>query len=417
MNNLKLNTVFDTILAPVIPLLKEEAQQIKDDAITYKLSFYFFTLNLLYGVIKTIKSIGLLVTNIKTSPEAQELGLVQASKSMYSEAFTRYSPAIFRRIFYRLLEQLNFLEIPEIKHLGRLLCIDGSIFPAFQSMAWAHYKKTHNALKLHLALELNRMLPVHFISTYANFSEKKALLKMLEAGVTYIADRGYVSFPLFYQITKNQAFYIIRTKANVKYTFQEILSVCIPPQWQPFLSQVTDSKIIFTNDKRQAIYRLVTFCAGGETYFIATNRFDLKTHEIILLYAYRWQIELLFRCLKRTFHALHLWSHDPRGIEVHFHIYLIAYLLLLNFKQACELQELAPSENPDSDEPGRETSSQSTGRGSTHSRLPLACGIVSILGARLRTYWKIGIHWLTTVQNVLIQPLTKHMVGLICARQ
>ncbi len=131
MNNLKLNTVFDTILAPVIPLLKEEAQQIKDDAITYKLSFYFFTLNLLYGAIKTVKSIGLLITTIKTSPEAQELGLVQASKSMYSEAFTRYSPAIFRRIFYRLLEQLNFLEIPEIKHLGRLLCIDGSFFPPF----------------------------------------------------------------------------------------------------------------------------------------------------------------------------------------------------------------------------------------------------------------------------------------------
>ena len=88
------------------------------------------------------------------------------------------------------------------------------------------------------------MLPVHFISTYANFSEKKALLQMLQAGVTYIADRGYVSFPLFYQITKNQAFYIIRTKANVKYTCQEILRVCIPPQWQPFVSQVTDSKII-----------------------------------------------------------------------------------------------------------------------------------------------------------------------------
>ena len=140
MNNLKLNTVFHTILAPVIPLLKEEAEQIKDDAITYKLSFYFFTLNLLYSVFKTIKSIGLLVTDVKTSPEAKEIGLVEASKSMYSEAFTRYSPVNFRRIFYRLLEQLNFLEIPEIKSLGRFLCVDGSFFPAFQSMAWAHYR-------------------------------------------------------------------------------------------------------------------------------------------------------------------------------------------------------------------------------------------------------------------------------------
>ena len=39
MNNL--NTVFGTILAPMIPLLEEEAEQIRDDAITYKLSLYF----------------------------------------------------------------------------------------------------------------------------------------------------------------------------------------------------------------------------------------------------------------------------------------------------------------------------------------------------------------------------------------
>jgi IS4 transposase len=80
------------------------------------------------------------------------------------------------------------------------------------------------------------------------------------------------------------------------------------------------------SDKTQGIYRLVTFVALGETYFIATNRFDLKTYEVIMLYAYRWQVELFFRCLKRSFNALHLWSHDPNGIEVHFHSYLIAYL-------------------------------------------------------------------------------------------
>jgi hypothetical protein len=89
-----------------------------------------------------------------------------------------------------LLEQLNFLEIPEIKALGRLLCIDGSVFPAFTSMDWAHYRQTGNALKIHLMLELNRMLPVQFISTDTNSSEKTALLAMLESGVTYIADRG-----------------------------------------------------------------------------------------------------------------------------------------------------------------------------------------------------------------------------------
>ena len=243
---------------------------------------------------KRIKSIGLLVTDIGTSPDAKDLGLVKASRSMYSEAFVRYDPAIFRRLFHRLLETLNFLEIPEMKALGKLLCIDGSVFPAFRTMEWAYYKETANAVKIHLVYNLNRMIPVQFIVTDANSSEKKALLAMIEAGVTFIADRGYVGFSLFDRIARSNAFFIIRIKANMKHTSQEVLTVCIPPQWQLYVSQVTDSKIAFSNDKQQSVHRLVPFVASGEYYAIVTNRFDLKTYEIIMLYAYRWQIELFF---------------------------------------------------------------------------------------------------------------------------
>ena len=234
MSHPEQNTVFVEIMSPVFPLLKEQAGQLEKDALTYKLSFYFFALNLLYAIIKNIRSIGLLVTDIRTSPEASALGLVNASKSMYSEAFTRYDPSLFRRIFYRLLEQLNFLEIPEIKALGRLLCIDGSVFPAFASMDWAHYRKTGNAIKIHLVLELNRMLPVQFICTDANSSEKTALLAMLESGVTYIADRGYLSFSLFHQIVKKKAFFLIRIKTHLKYTTQEIMN----PWDTPAMAQI-----------------------------------------------------------------------------------------------------------------------------------------------------------------------------------
>jgi hypothetical protein len=67
-------------------------------------------------------------------------------------------------------------------------------------MIWASYKKNAKAIKLHLAFELNRMIPVQFLNTEANASERKVLLNILEAGVTYVADRGYVCFNLFYEI-------------------------------------------------------------------------------------------------------------------------------------------------------------------------------------------------------------------------
>gem|GEM_PF-5661216 len=57
-------TVFETIVQPLLPLLKEEANSLKDDAQIYKLSLYYFTLSLVYAVIKQIQSIRLLITEI-----------------------------------------------------------------------------------------------------------------------------------------------------------------------------------------------------------------------------------------------------------------------------------------------------------------------------------------------------------------
>jgi hypothetical protein len=78
---------------------------------------------------------------------------------MYSEAFSRYNPTLFQTLFLSLLEQLQFLGIPEIQALGRFILLDGSIFPAIKTMSWAVYKRSNNALKLHLAFELNRRFP------------------------------------------------------------------------------------------------------------------------------------------------------------------------------------------------------------------------------------------------------------------
>ena len=84
-------TIFETIIQPLLPLLKEAANRLKDDAQLYKLSLFYFTLSLSYAVIKQIKSIRLLITEIKTNPDLKKFDFILASPSMYSEAFSRYA--------------------------------------------------------------------------------------------------------------------------------------------------------------------------------------------------------------------------------------------------------------------------------------------------------------------------------------
>ncbi|MBK8754548.1 MAG: hypothetical protein IPL99_24160 [Candidatus Competibacteraceae bacterium] len=98
----------------------------------YKLSLYYFMVSLIDAVINKTQSIRLLITEIKTNPDLKKLGFVLASPSMYSEAFSRYKPEVFQRIFAKLIEIIEIKDLPEIRTLGRFILLDGSLFPAFK---------------------------------------------------------------------------------------------------------------------------------------------------------------------------------------------------------------------------------------------------------------------------------------------
>lgn len=407
---------FEKIIEPVILLIKEEQNRLKNDEKLYKLSLYYFMVSLIYAVINKTQSIRLLITEIKTNPDLKKLGFVLASPSMYSEAFSRYKPEVFQRIFAKLIEIIEIKDIPEIRTLGRFILFDGSLFPAFKNMEWAQYTSKCQALKMHLAYELNRMIPVQFMSSEANYSERKVFMELLEAGVTYITDRGYLAFDIFQQVTEKQAFFITRIRYNMRASIQTVLEVNIPESWNFYLSEVTDALVIFSGDKSKVTYRLVCFYVLGEWYRITTNRLDLKTSEIIILYAYRWQVELFFRCIKRTLDALHLWNHEPNGVKIQFYIYLIVYVLLIYFKQTLvkeqESQKEALRVLKDSSSK-KEDHLRKTGG----SRLPVEYSLVSFLGSKLKKLWKISIHWLICIKNLLLHPMTDEHRDIILSTQ
>ncbi|MDL1987879.1 MAG: transposase [Deltaproteobacteria bacterium] len=132
-----------------------------------------------------------------------------------------------------------------------------------------------------------------------------------------------------------------------------------------------------------------------------------------MLYAYRWQVELCFRFIKRTLKGIHLMCYNPRGVQIQFYLYMVAYLLLLSFKQECEI-----SQNPSSENVSAEEVHQATYSNSDNSPQPgrfYVCGLVSLLGRRLKKYWKIGVHWLIAVKNYLAEIFNDNIAQNLAA--
>ncbi|MCP4398186.1 MAG: IS4 family transposase [bacterium] len=325
-NSLSAPTVFDTLLEPVQAFVEQqEHERTRHHNETFRY-LEFFRL-LVYYVVSDIPSIAILLkTYLKKGLVSPALQLRHVPRSTFHEAFERFSPDLFRAVFVFLLDTLTLQTVPELAALGVFYCIDGSLFPTLRSMRWAEYKTTCQAVKLHLCFELNRMIPVDIVVGTGKSSERDALRQMLVAGVTYIADRGYVCFRLFHDVLKAQAHLLFRMKANLKYQVQTTLPIHVPLAARTLFREITDQLISCPNDPYRHTYRLVTFHVGATAFLLLTDRHDLTTFQVMLLYAYRWQVERIFRFLKRTMNGIHLINHSQDGVTIQFYLLLIVSL-------------------------------------------------------------------------------------------
>lgn len=426
-------TVFETLLEPIQAYVEQQNEQRTlhhNETYSYRdffrlLAFYF---------VSDIPSIALLLTTyLKKGLVSSALKLRYVPRSTFNDAFERFSPNLFRDVFVFLLSTISLQVVPELAALGVFYCIDGSLFPTLCSMQWAEYRSTRQALKLHLCFELNRMIAVDFLVGTGKSSERDALRQMLTAGVTYIADRGYVCFQLFHDVLEAEAHLIFRMRANLQYEVQTLLTVQVPAAVRLVFREISDQWISCSNDPHAQRYRLVSFWAGSSQFLLLTDRDDLTTFQVILLYAYRWQVELIFRFLKRTMNGIHLINHSQDGVTIQFYMLLIVSLLQLRLKQHVvnhrQQRDAHAPQEPKSPQDSKASQSSSQDQppttGSSTPTVPVFHQLppdrdlshpyrfFEMIGEKLATYWKLGIHWLSTLRHILHYPFNEHALELL----
>lgn len=420
-------TVFDALLSPIQAYVEQQDQQRKlhhNETFSYA---EFFRL-LAYYFVSDIASIALLLdTHLRKQLVPAALKLRYVPRSTFNDAFERFSPDLFRDVFVFLLSKIQLQVVPELAALGVFYCIDGSLFPTLCSMHWAEYRSTCQALKLHLCFELNRMIAVDFLVGTGKSSERDALRQMLSEGITYIADRGYVCFQLFHDILEAQAHLLVRMRANLVYQVHTSLTVQVPSAVRLVFREITDHMIVCSNDLHAHRYRLVTFWAGSSQFLLLTDRDDLTTFQVMVLYAYRWQVELIFRFLKRTMHGIHLINQSQEGVTIQFYMLLIVSLLQLRLKQQAMVSQTThdTSESSEPDPSQDSTPPQDSMPDTVETPVPVFHRLPSehnvshpyrffeMIGEKLAAYWKLGIHWLTTLRQILHYPFTDEALELL----
>ena len=136
-----------------------------------------------------------------------------------------------------------------------------------------------------------------------------------------------------------------------------------------------------------------------------TNRFDLTTQQVIILYAYRWQIELFFKFVKRTLKGLHLFNHRENGVEIQFYLLMTLAVLLLKVKQESQELMLADEEKSKAEDKSEE---KSMGREENASEW------IKNIAKIFYVSWKISKNWLLLVKNSLAKLVDGELLTRLC---
>ena len=179
-------TVFDALLAPVMPILKS-IEQHRHAHGNETLSWLDFVRILVFFFTERCASRNALVVAPHNADPALNLPKVPAMT--LTDAFQRFPPTLLRQALRRLLQQIERPVIPELNLIGDVDAVDGSYFPIMGGMSYIPDTDTPR-IKLHLDFNLSRLMAVDFVIGSASSNERQVYRTMLRANVTYVLDRA-----------------------------------------------------------------------------------------------------------------------------------------------------------------------------------------------------------------------------------
>lgn len=253
------------------------------------------------------------------------------SRSNLSKANENRNFKIFEEFASHLIslaQSKNSNEKFEIK--GNIYAFDSSTIDLCLSVfCWAHFRKTKAGIKLHTLFDVNTQIPVFIHITEANIHDVNAMDVIdYEPLAYYIFDRAYVDYERLFRITTAKAFFVVRSKSNVK--FKRMYSNKIDKSTGIKYDQIGKIEGFYSSKDYPEKIRKVKFfdVKKNKLLIFLTNNFELKAQDIALLYKQRWQVELFFKWIKQHLKVKTFWGTTENAVRIQINIAIITYCLV-----------------------------------------------------------------------------------------
>jgi Transposase DDE domain len=160
----------------------------------------------------------------------------------------------------------------------------------------------------------------------------------IEAGMTYVYDKGYHDFGWWHRLDAAGAFFVSRLKINTK---RRDVQADIGPLergilgdnrlkigHKPVLSFAEGAPRAGTTNPLfdKVLREIVVERDGKAPLVLITNDHSRPASEIAALYKERWQIELLFKWIKQNLKIKRFLGRSENAVKIQIYVALIAWL-------------------------------------------------------------------------------------------
>ena len=201
------------------------------------------------------------------------------------------------------------------------LCL--SLFP------WARFRKGKAAVKMHTLLDLHGNIPTFISITDGKVHDVNILDEILpEAGAFYDMDRGYVDFERLFVFTLSLAFFVTRSKSNVKlqrrYSHPVDKTTGVRSDHTVILIAIGSAQVYPDPLRRVTYLDLET----NKRLIFLTNNFTLPALTIARIYKSRWQVELFFKWIKQHLRIKAFFGTSENAVKTQIWIAVSIYVLV-----------------------------------------------------------------------------------------
>ena len=262
------------------------------------------------------------------------LGIRCVSRSSLSRVNESQPYELYEALFAKLLARCQS-RAPKhpFKFKNKLYSLDASTIDLCLSVfPWAKFRATKGAVKLHVGLDHEGLLPAFVAITDGKTHDITAARALqLPKGSIVVMDRGYNDYAWYNQLNNNDISFVTRLKTNARYRVIERRKVLKTK------GLTSDQTIELTGARAKNCpirLRRIGYkdADTGIHYIFLTNNFTLAARTIADIYKARWQIELFFKWIKQNLKVKSFLGTSKNAVMTQIWIAICVYLLLSYIK-------------------------------------------------------------------------------------